>query len=197
MTSDHEERLELLRIGDDKTPIVVSLNKYQGMRFIDIRRFYFDKTTRTPKPSPKGIALKEDEFAQVINFLTEKKAILHKLFTKDLSAVEETHRGSTLEKKAREVAKNRQTTYELKTWPALQFFSIDDSTNPTLVSFNTKIRLIQELSEKYNEFFPYFADLINAYSQAKTSIQFAKAKKTEDIFQHIEIEWSKGLNVKR
>ena len=196
MTSDLDEQLELLRIGDEKTPLVISLSKFRGMRFIDIRRYYFDKTTRTPKPSPKGIALKESEFMEIVNFLTFEKARLSKLFSTALSSEEIAHRGEVLERKARAAAKSNRSAYELKNWPALQFFSIDDSVEPRLVFFNTKIRLIQELSAESGDVFPYFAELLNAYNEAKASLKFTKSKTPEEIFEHVEIEWSKELNAK-
>jgi Transcriptional Coactivator p15 (PC4) len=88
MTSDTSDPIELLRFGDEKAPTVISLSKFKGMRFIDIRRHYFDKTSKTTKPTQKGIALKEDEFGAVADFIVSNMSTLQGLFTADLNAAE-------------------------------------------------------------------------------------------------------------
>lgn len=94
-----EDSKELLRIGDDKTPLVASMNRYRGVRYLDIRRYYFDKATCTPKPSPKGIALREDEFSEIAKFLARSDTEIDGFFSSQLDATERAARGKSLEKK--------------------------------------------------------------------------------------------------
>jgi hypothetical protein len=199
MTSDSDDPIELLRIGDEKAPVVVSLSKFKGMRFIDIRRYYFDKTTKTTKPTPKGISLKEEEFGLIANFLNGNMDSLRSLFSSNLNANELTFRGTTLERKARTKATkaNASASYKLKSWPALEFFNVDDSAESAVVNFNKKIKLISKLEQTNPDFLNHLKDVVIAYNSAKNSLQFSNKQKPSDIFENVEIEWAKNLNAQQ
>ncbi|OQW85987.1 MAG: hypothetical protein BWK72_19495 [Rhodoferax ferrireducens] len=199
MTSDAEDPIELLRLGDEKAPIVISLSKFKGMRFIDIRRYYFDKTSKTTKPTPKGIALKEDEFELITQFLTGNTESLRKLFTSNLNTNELTFRGTTLEKKARKKAASSAApaSYALKNWPALEFFNVDDFTTSSVVNFNKKIKVIAKLEQSNPDFLNHLKDIVIAYHTAKNSLHFSSKQKPADILELIEIEWARNLNVQQ
>lgn len=199
MTSNSDEPIELLRFGDEKTPVVISLSKFKGMRFIDIRRYYFDKTTKTTKPTPKGISFKEDEFSVIANFLLNNMDSLQKLFTSNLNANELTFRGNTLEKKARKTASKTSATasYKVTSWPAMEFFNVDESASTPVVNFNKKIKTISKLEQTSPDFFNHLKDIVVAYNTAKNSLQFTSKQKPSDIFENIEIEWARNLNVQQ
>lgn len=199
MGSDLDEPIELLRLGDEKSPLIISLSKFKGMRFIDIRRYYFDKATKSTKPTPKGIALKEDEFGLIANFFINNINSLYELFISNLNSNELSFRGTTLEKKAR--TKNSKTkatfSYEVKSWPALEFFNVDESTPSPVVNFNKKIKLISKLEQLGPDFLNHLKDVIIAYHAAKNSLQFSTKQKPSDILENIEIEWARNLNVQQ
>ena len=199
MTSESDDPIELLRIGDEKAPVVVSLSKFKGMRFIDIRRYYFDKTTKTTKPTPKGISLKEEEFGLIANFLNGNMDSLRSLFSSNLNANELTFRGTTLERKARTKATkaNASASYAIKSWPALEFFNVDDSAESAVVNFNKKIKLISKLEQTNPDFLNHLKDIVIAYNTAKNSLQFSNKQKPSDIFENVEIEWAKNLNAQQ
>lgn len=197
MTSDSDEPIELLRLGDEKASLVISLSKFKGMRFIDIRRYYFDKTTKTTKPTQKGISLKEEEFGVIADFLVSNMSALQNLFVSDLSTNELTFRGTTLEKKARKkVSRNTATgSYEIKSWPAMEFFSLDTSAPAPIVNFNKKIKLISNIEQSSPGFFKYLTDIIIAYQTAKNSLQFSGKMNPAVVLENIELEWARNLNV--
>jgi len=199
MTSDSDDPIELLRIGDEKSPVVISLSKFKGMRFVDIRRYYFDKATRTTKPTPKGISLKEEEFDLIANFLLSNIDSLRSLFSSNLNANELTFRGTTLERKARikAIKANASASYELKSWPALEFFNVDDSAESSVVNFNRKIKIISKLEQTNPEFLNHLKDFVIAYNTAKNSLEFSNKQKPSDVFENVEIEWTKNLNAQR
>ena len=199
MTSDSNDPIELLRLGDENTPVVVSLSKFKGMRFIDIRRYYFDKTTKTAKPTPKGISLKEEEFEVIAAFFVTNMPALLKLFTADLSTNELTFRGTALEKKARKdiSSKNFSASYEVKSWPAMEFFSIDASASAPTVNFNKKIRCISKIEQSAPELFLHLKDIIVAYQTAKDSLQFNGKQHPAVVLENIELEWARNLNVQQ
>jgi hypothetical protein len=199
MTSDTSDPIELLRFGDEKAPTVISLSKFKGMRFIDIRRHYFDKTSKTTKPTQKGIALKEDEFGAVADFIVSNMSTLQGLFTADLNAAELSFRGSSLEKKARKkVSSSRSpSTIEITSWPAMEFFNVDEAASSPVVKFNKKIKLISKIDQSAPELFNYLKDILLAYHLAKNSLQFSNKQKPSDILENIELEWTRNLNVQQ
>jgi hypothetical protein len=199
MISDSDDPFELLRFGDEKAPVVISLSKFRGMRLIDIRRYYFDKITKTTKPTPKGISLKEEEFAVIANFLVSNRSSLQDLFTADLSISELTFRGVTLEKKARKKVSNSigLTSYEVKSWPAMEFFNVDASASSPVVNFNNKIKLISKIEQSKPELFDHLKDIIIAYQTAKNSLRFSGKQNPAVVLENIELEWARNLNVQQ
>lgn len=199
MGSDLDEPIELLRLGDEKAPLIISLSKFKGMRFIDIRRYYFDKATKSTKPTPKGIALKEDEFGLIANFFINNINSLYELFISNLNSNELSFRGTTLEKKARTMNSKIKATssYEVKSWPALEFFNVDEATPSPVVNFNKKIKLISKLEQLGPDFLNYLKDVVMAYHAAKNSLQFSTKQKPSDILENIELEWARNLNVQQ
>lgn len=199
MTSDADDPIELLRLGDERAPVVISLSKFKGMRFIDIRRYYFDKTTKMTKPTPKGIALKEEEFGVIADFLVSNISALQDLFTDGLSTNELTFRGTVLEKKARKRVSSSKisASYEIKSWPAMEFFNVDASASAPLVNFNRKIKLISKIEKSAPEFFAHLKDIVVAYETSKNSLQFNGKQSPEVVLENIELEWARNLNVQQ
>jgi hypothetical protein len=199
MTSNSDDPLELLRLGDEKAPVVISLSKYKGMRFLDIRRYYFDKASKTTKPTPKGISLKEEEFGVIAEFLVTNISALQNLFVADLSANELTFRGAALEKKARKKVScsSVPASYEVKSWPAMEFFRIDESPSAPVVDFNKKIKLISKIEQSAPELFVYLKEIVVAYQTAKNTLQFTGKQNPAVVLENIELEWARNLNVQQ
>jgi hypothetical protein len=199
MASDAEDPIELLRCGDEKAPLVISLNKFKGMRLIDIRRYYFDKTTKTTKPTPKGISLKEEEFGVIADFLVANISSFQVLFTDALSANELTFRGAALEKKARKKVSSGSlpTSYKIKSWPAMEFFYVDESSSTPEVIFNRKIKLISKIEQSAPELFIHLKDIVAAYQISKNSLQFNGKQNPVVVLENIELEWARSLNVQQ
>jgi hypothetical protein len=199
MTSDSDEPIELLRLGDEKAPVVISLSKFKGMRSIDIRRYYFDKISKTTKPTPKGISLKEEEFGLIANFLVSNMTALQDLFTSDLSTNELTFRGNTLEKKARKKVSSSSVpvSYEIKSWPAMEFFNVDAAASVPVVNFNRKNKFISKIEQSAPDFFTHLKDIVVAYQTSKNSLQFNGKQNPAVVLENIELEWARNLNVQQ
>ena len=199
MISENDEPIELLRFGDEKAPLVISLSKFKGMRFIDIRRYYFDKTSKTTKPTPKGISLKEDEFGLIASFFVSNIDTLKGLFTENLNVNELTFRGTSLEKKARKKVSTPTTpaTYDVKNWPAMEFFNVDESATSPTVTFNSKIKLIMKIEQISPDFLNHLKDIVIAYHLAKNSLHFSNKQKPSDVLENVELEWARNLNVQQ
>lgn len=66
MTTDNQT---LGLIGSSRSPIRVSLGEYEGIRLVDIRKHYFEKTTHELKPTTKGIAVGLGNFRELQSLL--------------------------------------------------------------------------------------------------------------------------------
>ena len=62
---------------------------------------------------------------------------------------------------------------------------------------NKKIKLISKLEHINPDFLNHLKDIVIAYHTAKNSLQFSNKQKPADIFENVEIEWAKNLNVQQ
>ena len=102
-----DDQIELARFGDVKSPLVVALTSFNGIRYLDVRRYYFDKLTGQLKPTPKGIALKEEEFSNLLELFLETGDKVKKMYGSDLSAIELAGRSNAKEARARKKASEK------------------------------------------------------------------------------------------
>ena len=189
------ESVELMRIGDSNSPLVVSINSFQGQRYFDVRRYYLDKGTKTIKPGPKGISLKEDEFELISNFILENLNQIKNLFITELSAGERTVRGNRRENLARKKIKNttRPVEYTFESWPGPNFFAIDDSSEEIAITFNKRNTFIEKLSKSDAQSKDLIAEIIGAYIYAKNNLEFGRKVTAETVTDFLEITWGHGF----
>jgi hypothetical protein len=189
------ENVELLRLGETNSPLVVSLNSFQGRRYFDIRRHYLDKTTKTIKPGPKGISLKEDEFEIVTNFIIENLSQIKKSFISNLKADEMAIRGDRRENVARQKLKTaaKDLEYSFESWPGPNFFNEEDAPGKITIKFNNRNKFIDKISNSDSSSKELLVELIGAYIHAKSGLEFEKKVKPESVIEFLEINWGHGL----
>ena len=189
------ENLELLRIGDSSSPLVLSINSYQGVRYFDVRRHYFDKANKVTKPGIKGISLKEDEFGLVINFIESNLEKIKSCFTDNLKADEMSVRGSRREWLARnnlnEMAKEVEVS--LGSWPGSSFFHYELNLNVINITFNKRHKFIEKILLENEDPKDILASVIKAYIQAKLDLDFSKKMNPEAVAEFIELHWGSKL----
>jgi hypothetical protein len=192
---NESENIELFRIGETNSPLVVSLNSFQGRRYFDIRRHYLDKTTKTIKPGPKGISLKEDEFELVTDFIVENLIQIKKSFTVNLKADEIAIRGDRREKVARQKMKTTTTDieYSFESWPGPNFFNAEEAPGKTTLKFNSRNKFIDRISNADTSSKELLVELIGAYMHAKSGLEFGKKVNPESVIDFLEINWGHGL----
>ena len=192
---NESENIELFRLGETNSPLVVSLNSFQGRRYFDIRRHYLDKTTKTIKPGPKGISLKEDEFELVTDFIVENLIQIKKSFTVNLKADEIAIRGDRREKVARQKMKTTSTDieYSFESWPGSNFFNAEEAPGKTTLKFNSRNKFIDRISNADTSSKELLVELIGAYMHAKSGLEFGKKVNPESVIDFLEINWGHGL----
>jgi hypothetical protein len=189
------ENIELLRIGETNSPLVVSMNSFQGRRYFDIRRHYLDKTSKTIKPGPKGISLKEDEFELVSNFIIENLGQIKNAFTSNLKADEMAVRSDRREKIARQKLKAAtiDIEYSFDSWPGPNFFNAEEAPGKTTITFNKRNKFIDRVSNADSSSKEMLVELIGAYMHAKSGLEFGKKVNPESVIDFLEVNWGHGL----
>jgi hypothetical protein len=187
--------IELLRVGEPMAPLVVSLTTFKGARYLDIRRYYFDKVTKTTKPTPKGVALKEDEFLNVIGFLSGEFEDLKKLFTNNLVPEELNARAQRKESLARNKIRNdvsdMHTSYEK--WRGPNFFLADISKKKIELKFNDQNKVIAKIKQDELSGPEVLEKLLHSYALAKKSIDSPTKVTPESTLDYLEVAWNNFL----
>jgi hypothetical protein len=182
------ENIELLRLGETNSPLIVSLNSFQGQR-------YLDKATKTIKPTPKGISLKEDEFKLVSDYIVENLSQIKKEFTSNLKADEMAVRGGRREKVARQKLKTAtsEVEYSFESWPGPNFFNAEEAPGKTTIKFNKRNNFVDRISNADSSSKELLVELIGAYMHAKSGLEFGKKVNQESVIDFLEIYWGQGL----
>ena len=63
-------------VKNSKEKIVISINEYEGHKYIDLRVYYEDNNTLDWKPTKKGIALSKKNIKEIIKYLDEASGII-------------------------------------------------------------------------------------------------------------------------
>ena len=61
---------------NSKEKIIISINEYEGHKYIDLRVYYEDSNTLDWKPTKKGIALSQKSIKEVLSYLSEASDII-------------------------------------------------------------------------------------------------------------------------
>jgi hypothetical protein len=186
---------ELLRIGDLRTPLVISLNSFEGARYLDLRRHYYDRVTKTTKPTPKGIALKEEEFSKVLEFLMERQLEIGKMFTTDLAAAELASRSTHKEKTARKAASQKSVPLKIEfcDWPGPHFFKVELVDGSCRIQLNTRFAFVKNFSKSNNANSEGLAEILYAFHRAKDAVSGSPRMKNELLLEYLEVEWGNSI----
>jgi len=63
-------------IKNSKEKILISINEYEGHKYIDLRVYYEDIKSSEYKPTKKGIALSKKNINEIITLLTKASDII-------------------------------------------------------------------------------------------------------------------------
>jgi len=190
-----DQTIELFRIGESKSPLVVSINHFKSQRFLDIRRYYYDSTSKTTKPTTKGIALKEDEFAALFEFVKSNFDEIRNSFTSALASTELVKRSSRQEQLARSVERKKIAASQvtIDSWSGPNFFKYALSTNSTEVVLNSRNPIVKKLVEGELSPEEVVRHLLAAYARAASDLEFSSGIGPKDFKEFLEISWGNAL----
>ena len=185
ITEPNNLNRELLRSGDPKSPLVVTLSHFNGMRGVDVRKHYFDKATGETKPSGKGVWLKEDEFLEIYELFISQADQIASFFRNDLNPSELNNRSRLLEQNARRTSLDSSwnVTCSVEEWPGTKFFNYINQGNKHHIALNSKHEVFKSMSLDCGEL---VSKILYAYIKAKNNIDI---KNSEQIINFVEVEW--------
>lgn len=189
-----------LRLGSLTNPTVVALSEFKGRRLLDIRKFFFEETASTLKPTKKGISLNAALVREIRELLnTNWDAIEEWLTSGDETACESVERAMAQRSCALESESTKARPHKVKksSTKGAEFFSVES------------VGGIDELT--LNEKHPFFnlpngsttnaADsaqplnlLLISYYRAKLRFNGQIETEAEQFFELFEHEW--GLLLK-
>lgn len=194
--NSNDSNIELCRLGDSKAPLVITMNSYQGMRLLDIRRYYYDKKEKLVKPGIKGISFKEEEFPSVFQFLEENYEKIINLFTLDMTSSEVTVRHSRKEEIAGKELKSHIGKVEIaySSWPGPNFFHIEESGSNIKLLLNKRSKTVLNSIKQVYSAEEVLFHVISSFIVAKKSLDFDKKISVEAMFDYLEFSWGQILN---
>jgi len=177
---------EIFRFGDPKTPIIISESIFNGIRGLDIRKYYFDKKSGEIKPTSKGIWLREVEFKEIVKFILENKEKIENFYTDNIDNVEKINRGKNLKNNAIRNELNKVDSIEVKKdyWPGGSFYDINHQGNNHEISLNGKFKFFDNLN---NDQINKVSSILYTYEKAKNLIE---SNDKSNILNLLELEWS-------
>src|SRR5262245_13706885 len=130
------------------------LREYEGHRFVDVRRYYVDRTTKETKPTKKGITLSARVLAEIRDVFDRSERIITDWLQRGDSANVDAVREHMRERQAAadKVAREKRP-YRLKIgkWRAPSFFSCESDGDVTSIALNDDHPFVRKLHESNPE----------------------------------------------
>jgi hypothetical protein len=191
-------------VGDNKNyPIVLDLNEFNGRKFLDVRRYYLNKTTGELEPTRKGIALTADTF-----FLVKKLFVEHEKDIENwLLDSNGVGRAQIDQENAKLVGryKSKEHAREEKTWASPNFFNVVAEGNVEKITYNKKHKFLRVLRcisddlvnakthderEKHiDKLESLIAVTLMSFVRAKHLFEDSKAFNYQIVFDTLEYNW--------
>ena len=188
MTDSFVEK-EYLRLGSSTSPLIVKVSSFEGARYLDIRRYYLDKTEKKLKPTQKGIALKEDEFKEISALVVANSDEILGEFVSNISSTESAIRGQRREKVARAEQNTSGVVASVKVGPisGTGLFSVENHGASFTIKLNKNNRLIASLQTQ--EALDAVGLLLRAFIAAKNGLDFSRKVDADTLTTYLELEW--------
>jgi hypothetical protein len=195
-----EKLIKGLKLGSPTNPVIVSLIEYEGHRLLDIRKYFIEKETKTPKPTRKGVSLNATlarEVQAVIN--ANETSIFEWLEKGGGEVLTEVEQAMLARSKAadEEAVKPRRFSVKEQGWKGAEFFAFNSSGADDQLALNIRHPFIEKLKNGGNGSTTSrcpISLLLAAYYRAKLRFSGEIEADAENFFRLFEHEW--GLLLK-
>ena len=185
-------------LGPENYPLKIEVKIFKGRKYIDFRKWFFNRKTNEILPTKKGIMLSEYQFRDVSDVLINQQKTIEGWFKekiKDSDAVnllsQETFK---VRKKSQEVKKYKSVFKKIEN---NNFFSFEYKNNEIQFILNQDHELykkIESLDKKSKEIaYKIIESLLISFRQTLEIFDPETKYKLEDFADLLDFNWSKTL----
>jgi len=135
-------------LGPKEYPIKIQIKTFKGKKYLDIRKWFLDRSTNEVVPTKKGIMLSDYQFNDVFETVGKEKELINNWFQnkeEEDEVVQRISRHSDIRKKLAQEAKEYKT-FEKKL-DNKKFFDIEYKNNESKFIFNKNHELYKNISK--------------------------------------------------
>ena len=190
-------------IGSSRTPIKVALSEYQQVRTLDIRKQYFDKSSRELKPTTKGISIGLGNYQELLKLLLGNQSMIQEWLegSSANSLVDNAHADHKNAVEAKEIARTALVPFavERSVQKSQAFFASESRGGTDLLELNKShpfMAAFERLEDAQDGAEELVLDLLASFHRAKALFSGTGERLSPDeIFDTLEFNW--GLYLKR
>ena len=189
--------ISVAKIGSPTSPILVLLREYEGHRFVDVRRYYVDRTTKETKPTKKGITLNARALAEIRDVFDRSEKAISDWLERDASAETDAVKSQMLERQnAAERSARKEKPYNVTVgkWRSPTFFACSSDGDVTNIALNDNHVFVQKLrqnaaAQKSDDQVTVVGAMLAAYYHTKFLFDDVEEVKPAQFFEAFEYEW--------
>jgi HSP90 family molecular chaperone len=182
-----------LRLGAPTNPLVMTLIEFEGHRLLDIRKYFIERTSKTLKPTKKGVSLNANHLKQVQDVINKNaESIFRWLERGDESALSDAERAMAARTRAAEdeAIKPHRLKIREQASKGAEFFSCHSQGAEDILTLNSDHPFFEKMksSNQHGDSTALLL-LLAAYYRAKLRFSGSIETNSEFFFGLLESEW--------
>ena len=178
----------ILVAGSKKAPLVCQLSSYEGLKLIDVRKYFANKSTGKLTATKKGISLTRIQYEALSEIFQEKNKIIEEWFDSSMT-MQETNSRSLQESRLRP----DEYSIDISEWKGPEMTRYEQVGGKSVLKLNkihpwiaTLLAMISDYQN--NEIFLHICSLMQAHHKAQNLIDTRNLDALE-ISETIESNW--------
>jgi hypothetical protein len=178
----------ILVAGSKKAPLVCELSSYEGMKLLDVRKYFTKKSSGELTPTKKGISLTRVQYEALSEVFQEKNEAIESWFDESLTDQE----GNV---KSLQKSRLRTDDYrvEISEWKGFEMSRYEQLGGDSVLKLNKShpwVATTLDLLPDYlnNEMFLHICSLLQSHHKAQNLID-AKNSEALEVSETIEANW--------
>ena len=193
-----EKKNKEIFLGPEKYPLKLEIKSFKGKKYLDIRKWFFDKKTNEVLPTKKGIMLSHYQFNDVIEAIQKQQKIINDWFQ------DKVYEEDVVQKLSYETSKIRAKSQEAKNYKTIlkkidnkSFFSIEYKNNEINFILNKDHEFFKKIDD-FNEenkkiVLKLVESILISFKQSLEIFDPETKYKLEDLEDLLNYNWSKIL----
>jgi hypothetical protein len=178
----------ILVAGSKKAPLLCQLSSYKGVKLLDVRKYFIDKSSGELIATKKGVALTRIQYESLSEVFQEKNEIIESWFD-SRQTDQETNATSLQESRL----KSDDYAVDISEWKGVEISRYEQTGGASVLKLNKNhpwIATLLNLTPDYlnNEIFLHICSLMQAHHKAQNLID-SKNLDAIEISETIEANW--------